>query len=293
MTSRTVVFRFGGQNKLAVSHADRFASPLFFPVLLRQPPLCQAERRPASSRLALRQPASLHPNRGPISIFGPTFKVEDRSEDPDLRIVGRSWWPLVEGGSEEEESGGFFVLLVEKVEDGGVIRSSGREDGRWGWFFVLRTRNIEEPPHLRRNPPPFSKKSHPPPSSVRSSTHSSRPKIEDGGVFDLRGRTSKIEGWGGVLRFSAPGIEDRGFFDFRSGRVEDGGVLRRLGVFFEEPPHLRRTPPSSKKPPPSSFFDPKDRRTTPIFDFRSRRLGRRSPSAPGCSIRPGPASPEE
>ena len=89
-------------------------------------------------------------NREPISIFGPIFKVEDRSEDPDLRITERSWRPLVK----EEEVGrrrrrrGFFVLRAEKVED---------ERG----FFVLRTRKIEEPPifeepspHLRKEVPP-------------------------------------------------------------------------------------------------------------------------------------------
>ena len=32
-------------------------------------------------------------SRGPISIFGPIFEVEDRSENPDLRIAERSWWP--------------------------------------------------------------------------------------------------------------------------------------------------------------------------------------------------------
>ena len=31
------------------------------------------------------------PSRGSISIFGPIFKVKDRSEHPDLRIAERSW----------------------------------------------------------------------------------------------------------------------------------------------------------------------------------------------------------
>ena len=30
-------------------------------------------------------------SRGPISIFGPIFKVEDRAEDGDLRRAERNW----------------------------------------------------------------------------------------------------------------------------------------------------------------------------------------------------------
>ena len=37
-------------------------------------------------------------SRGPISIFGPIFKVENRSEGPDLWLAERSLWLLVEGG---------------------------------------------------------------------------------------------------------------------------------------------------------------------------------------------------
>ena len=36
-------------------------------------------------------------SRGPISIFGPIFKVEDQSKDPDLRISEKDWRSLVEG----------------------------------------------------------------------------------------------------------------------------------------------------------------------------------------------------
>ena len=102
--------------------------------------------------------------------------------------------------------GGFFVLRAEKVEDRG--------------FFVLRR-----------------KKSHPSLScSVRSSTHSSGPKMEDGWFFDLRLRRSRIEDGGGSSIF---GSEDRrwGVFDLRLRRTKkEGAVVRRT-------PLLRRTPP--------------------------------------------------
>ena len=99
-------------------------------------------------------PPKIRIRRGPFSIFGPIFKVEHRSEDPDLRIVVAAG----EKESEEEVLGGFFV------------HPSDREGNRWGrffvlraeevekkGFFVLRTRKIEEPPssknpHLRRSP---------------------------------------------------------------------------------------------------------------------------------------------
>ena len=74
------------------------------------------------------------------------------------------------------------------------------------FFGSGRSKNtfiFAEPPHLRRSRTPL-------PSSVRSSTHSSEPKIEDEGIFyDLRGRGLKIEGGG--------------FFDFRLRRSKMGG----------------------------------------------------------------------
>ena len=93
---------------------------------------------------------------------------------------------------EKEEAGGFFVLPAEKAEDGGgVLRSSGSEDRRWGVLRFWEPEDRGTPPssknprHLRRNPPRL-------PSDLRT---------------DLQGRRSKIED-GGVLRSSAPKIED-------------------------------------------------------------------------------------
>ena len=171
-------------------------------------------------------------SRGPISIFGPIFKVEDRSEDPDLRIAEGSWWPLG-GGRQKKYQGGFFV------------HSSGREGGRWGgssffgsrkWnmggLFVLRTRKIEEPPPSSKNPPYLRRRPTPPPfirpifdlffeAEDRRWRGSSIFGVEDRrlkmvgssifgsedrrwGVFDPRLRRSKM----GSLRSSAPKIED-------------------------------------------------------------------------------------
>ena len=200
-----------------------------------------------------------HGNRGPISIFGPIFKVEDRSEDPDLRVAEGSWWP--EGGSEEEVPGGgsSSILPADKMEDGRVLRSSCLEGGRWG--EVLRSSEEEVPPSL--------------PSSARSSTHSSGPKIEDGwGVFDLRLRRSKVEDGGG-------------FFDLRVRRSKMGGVLdmrtRRTKTppFFEEPPLL------------SSFFGSENRRTPPSSIFRAEDWfeDRRGPRGATWKVDPWPAGP--
>ena len=124
--------------------------------------------------------------------------MEDRSEDPDLRIAEGSWWPGgVERKSTREVLCPFFRPRRWKM--GGILRSSRREGGRWEGFFVLRR-----------------KQSQPPPSSVRSSTQSSGPTIEDGGFFDLRLRTSKIEDGGFFdLRPRRSKIEDGGFFDLR------------------------------------------------------------------------------
>ena len=85
----------------------------------------------------------------------------------------------------------------------GLLRSSCRECGRWrgSSFFG------------GRSPTPS------PSSSVRSSTHSSGPKIEDGGFFDVRPRRSKIEEGGffdirlrrskmAILRSSASGLSN-------------------------------------------------------------------------------------
>ena len=144
--------------------------------------------------------------------------MENRSEDPALRIAEGSWWPLGEVGRRSTR-GEFFV------------HSSGREDGRWG---VLRAETVEDggvlrssepdyrrtPPHLRRNPP-SSKKFHPSllPSDLRPILRGRR-----WGFFDFRGRRSKIED-GMVLRSSAPKIEDGGFLRSSVLKNEDEGVF--------------------------------------------------------------------
>ena len=72
----------------------------------------------------------------------------------------------------------------------GFPRSSGRDNSRWRIFLVLWTRKIEEPPSSSKN-------SHPLPlsSSVRSSTYSSEPNIEDGdsSIFVVEDPRLKME----------------------------------------------------------------------------------------------------
>ena len=53
--------------------------------------------RRQDGKAAERQAGTVRPgnkSRGPISIFGPIFKVEDRSEDPDLRIADVSRYSI-------------------------------------------------------------------------------------------------------------------------------------------------------------------------------------------------------
>ena len=57
-------------------------------------------------------------SRGPISIFGPIFKVEDRSEDPDLRIAEGSWRPGEGGAEEDVPEGGFLRECKFKIISG-------------------------------------------------------------------------------------------------------------------------------------------------------------------------------
>ena len=222
-------------------------------------------------------------SRGPNSIFGPIFKVEDRAEDPNLRIAERGWWPLVEGGvGRRRRWGGFFDLRVEKVEHGG--------------FFVLPAPKIDggvlrsSDPANRRTPPssknpPSSKKSQPPRllSDLRRILRGRRSKM--GGFFDLRSRRSKIEDGGR-------------FFDLRLRRSKMSGGSSISGTGRSKNPHLRSSEPENRRTPlhlQSSIFDPENRRLPPIFilrprksknslifDLRSRKFGRRSPSAPWC-----------
>ena len=68
-----------------------------------------------------------------------------------------------------------------------------------------------------------------------------------------------------------------GFFDLRgrTSKIEDGGLFDATPK-TEEPPHLLSSTPKIEEPP--------------IFGLRSRRLGRRSPSAPRWKIHSGQLS---
>ena len=83
------------------------------------------------------------------------FKVEDRAEDPDLRIAERTWWRLVEGGvGRRRRWGGFFVLPVGKVEDGGFFGLPApkiEDSGGSSFFGAGRSKN---PPIFEEPPPP-------------------------------------------------------------------------------------------------------------------------------------------
>ena len=180
-------------------------------------------------------------SRGQIPIFEPIFKVEDRAENPDLSIAERAV------GRWSRERVGRTRRLGR-----GVLRSFGREGGRredflssgpedrTGGSSFFGPGRSKTPCHLRITPPSSSKNSHPPPPLRLSS--------------DLRPIRCPED-----LR---PPI----IFDLRSRKIEDS-------------PFFVLRPRRSKNPPPSSFFDPEDRRT-PIYDLRSRRFRRRSPSAP-------------
>ena len=172
----------------------------------------------------------------------------------------------------------------EEEKKRGVLRSSDKENGRSGEFFVLpaprskmtdvfafgteRSKNplpsSKDPCHLRRIAHPIS--------SGRYSDYQSGSKIEES---DLRGRRSKIEygerdysifgpedrRWG-ILRSSAPKIEEGSFSKMGEGSSKMQGVLRRgkglRSSYPEEPRTLR-------------LSDPKIERTRSIFDLRSRR----------------------
>ena len=68
-----------------------------------------------------------------------------------------------------------IMIGLKRPEDGSERDKWGRHD----WVTAILSFLFDR----RKNPTLSSKKSHPPPSSVRSSTHSSGPKIEDGGDF--------------------------------------------------------------------------------------------------------------
>ena len=143
------------------------------------------------------------------------------------------------------------MVSTEKVKDGGVLRSSGPEDRRSG---ILRSSDPKDriistssksSAHLQKSP--TSRR------PLLSSTHSSGPKIVDGGrFFGLRGRRSNIEDVGEFFDLRYPKIVHReGFFDRWSRKIEETPIfnLRSSTSKIEEPP---------------------------IYDLRSRRLARRS-----------------
>ena len=150
----------------------------------------------------------------------------------------------------------------------GVLRFVSRtvmvEDGD---FFVLRSQKIEELPPSSKDPPIFEEVALPPLSPVRSSDHYSRPKIEDGGFYDPRGRRSKIQ----EDRRSEDSSKMRGFFEEGSSSNMGSlkiGVLRRWVVYDlsapenEEPVIFVRQGRKIVEPPPFSFFGAEDRRTS-------------------------------
>ena len=182
-------------------------------------------------------------------------------------------------GSEEEEEGAFFVLSVEKVDDGGICRSSASEDRRWrGRGSVTRSSGPEDrriSPHLRRTPP-SSKKSPPPPSFVPSSDESPGSKIKEAGFFVLRLRRSKIQS--GILRCSAPKIEDGGFSVFRYRSSKGGGSSKRQASSKMGGSSKIRV--SSKMKVSSICLIRRTKNLTPHLRSSERRWGRRSPSTP-------------
>ena len=138
-----------------------------------------------------------------------------------LRAGAGSHWPR---GSEKEVPGKRFLILpAEKMEDWGVLRSSGREIGRWG---ILRSSEPEDrrTPHLRRTSP----------SSKNSHTPSRLPS-------DLRARRSKM--W-------------KGSSIFETGRSKMGGFFENWGKVLRRTPHLRRTPFHLRRNPPPIFEEP-------------------------------------
>ena len=176
-------------------------------------------------------------SKGPISIPGPIFTVRDRTEDPDLRTAERSWWPLVEGRRSRKKknawgSSSFFELRKWKMpRDSSFFGPRGKQMG--GYSFFISDWEDRRNPLSSKNPRPSSNKSHLP-SSVRSSTHSSELKIEDGGVSSTEGSSNMGE----ERFFEEPSI-------------------------FEEPLHLRRTPhlrsstTKIEEPPHTRSLEPK------------------------------------
>ena len=164
-----------------------------------------------------------------------------------------------EGGQKKkyQEEGSSSILPAKKVKDGGVLGPSAEnvEDGEGSSFFGTRSPT--------------------PSSSVRSSTHSSKPKIEDGGFFDLRLRRSNIED-GGTLRSSASRIDDgKGFFDLRLRRtkMEESSIVgsenRKLKIGV-----LRSSGPKIENGGSSIFASEERRRRSSSRKGGSSRKGR-------------------
>ena len=90
------------------------------------------------------------PNRGPISIFGPIFKVEDRAEDPDLRIIQKPGGGWSRGGRKP----------IEKAQEGGrssFFRPRKSKIGGSSLFEPGRSKNpsiVEESPIFEEVAPP-------------------------------------------------------------------------------------------------------------------------------------------
>ena len=119
-------------------------------------------------------------SRRPTSIFGPIFQVEDRSEDPDLRIAEGSWWPVAGGVGRRNTRGNYSSILpAEKVEDGGGSSFFGPRKWKMGEVFRSSDQENRRTPPIFEEPPSSSKKYHPPrlPSDLRPILRSRRSKM--------------------------------------------------------------------------------------------------------------------
>ena len=104
--------------------------------------------------------------------------VEDRSEDPDLRIPEGSWCSRVGGIGRRRTREASSSILPREDGRWGIIRSSSRECGRWG---VLRSSKEEVPPAFPLLP-----------CDLRIIIQGRRSKIGGSSIFGSKDRRLKI-----------------------------------------------------------------------------------------------------